>query len=178
MANAAASGAANSGGSANPKCLTLDEAAIELRVSRRTVERLIKLPVNPLPSVKIGGARRILAGRLDGWLDGKGDRLGLVTFLERTPLHSLAVDVVFGEIPEPDPELLRGFLITKNRWGDLALAPKMTPLRNWPRRSGKKHVLDVLVWSSLRIAAKYLAENGRRYAGKYLEAARKLPPIE
>jgi excisionase family DNA binding protein len=46
--------------------LTLDQVAEDLQLSRRTVERLVAAEI--MPSVSIGGSRRVSADELDDWI--------------------------------------------------------------------------------------------------------------
>jgi excisionase family DNA binding protein len=52
----------------DPQLLTIRQVAELLRVSKRTVKRLISR--KELPALKIGGQRRIRASQLAKWIEG------------------------------------------------------------------------------------------------------------
>ena len=60
----------NTGGSI--KLLTPSQAASILRVSRRTLDRMIKNAT--IPAIKVGGQWRILESRFEEWLQQKAAR--------------------------------------------------------------------------------------------------------
>ena len=52
-----------------PSFLTLEEVAAMLRVSKRTIHRMIKQ--NKMPAFKVGGQWRIAQNRLQQWVHQK-----------------------------------------------------------------------------------------------------------
>lgn len=46
--------------------LTLDQVAERFQLSRRTIERLVAADI--MPSVRVGGSRRVSADELDQWI--------------------------------------------------------------------------------------------------------------
>ena len=56
----------------DPHLLTLSKVAELLRVSPRTVERLISR--NELSALKVGGQRRISSSQLAKWIEGLHER--------------------------------------------------------------------------------------------------------
>jgi excisionase family DNA binding protein len=57
-----------SGTAVQSRFLTLDQVAEDLQLSRRTIERLVAAEI--LPSVRVGGSRRVAATELDEWIAG------------------------------------------------------------------------------------------------------------
>lgn len=60
---------------AEPKYMTVTAYAERLSVSPRTIYRLI---ASGLPSIRVGGSRRIARDRADAWLSRNNERLSAV----------------------------------------------------------------------------------------------------
>jgi excisionase family DNA binding protein len=52
---------------AQSRFLTLDQVGERFQLSRRTIERLVATEI--LPSVRIGGSRRVSVDKLDEWIN-------------------------------------------------------------------------------------------------------------
>jgi excisionase family DNA binding protein len=58
----------------NKEFLRPDEVAIMLDICKKTVYSLINNMDNPLPSIKIGGVKRIKRSELEKWLKNQNEK--------------------------------------------------------------------------------------------------------
>jgi excisionase family DNA binding protein len=135
---------------------TIKEVAAILKVSTRTVKRFIKK--GKLPTVRIMSSVRIRRNDFETLQLHAPRSLSILQRLEGKNLGFDPVGVLCGDISEPDPRELLGFLLQKKRLGHILVLVRYLPLSKWIKKKTPISDEDARCWTYLRFAAQEIAK--------------------
>lgn len=132
------------------------EAAEILKVHPRTVKRMVKDGRLRIVG-NLGAAVRIPRAEIVRTINSPRT-LNLLQRMDGRKLGFDSVDTIYGDIPEPHPRELLGFLLQKRREDLVLTHARFLPLGKWLSKQGPKSDEDAVSWCYLRSVARKISE--------------------